>query len=65
MVAGRRGDGGRKICQEPGCTTRASYGTKGSKKTRFCKTHAKHGMVDVVSKRCGHQGCTTIPSFGE
>ncbi|CAN0225742.1 unnamed protein product [Ectocarpus fasciculatus] len=65
MVAGRRGDGRRHMCQEQGCTTYASFGKNGSKKREFCKTHAKHGMVNVVSKRCGHPGCDKIPSFGE
>lgn len=36
----------------------------GSKKIEFCSKHAKQGMTNVVRKKCGHPGCTKIPSFG-
>ncbi|CAN0450152.1 unnamed protein product, partial [Ectocarpus fasciculatus] len=37
---------------------------KRQQEDKFCKTHAKHGMVDVVSQRCGHPGCVKFSSFG-
>ncbi|CAN0325290.1 unnamed protein product, partial [Laminaria digitata] len=38
---------------------------EGSKKAHalYCKKHARAGMVDIVSKRCKQDSCTTIPSF--
>lgn len=30
----------------------------------FCKQHALHGMVNVVSKRCVHKSCLRRPSWG-
>ena len=35
-----------------------------SKKAEYCAQHKKDGMVNVVSKRCAHHGCTKHPSFG-
>ncbi|CAM9946137.1 unnamed protein product [Ectocarpus fasciculatus] len=64
VIVRRHGQGRRRRCQEPECTTWPSYGIARLKKAEFCKTHAKQGMVDVVNKKCGHPGCITIPSFG-
>ena len=30
----------------------------------FCGQHKLEGMVNVVLKRCAHEGCETFPSFG-
>lgn len=35
---------------------------EGTKKAELCSELAKEGMVDVRSKRCGHQGCSVWPS---
>ncbi|CAM9729124.1 unnamed protein product, partial [Ectocarpus fasciculatus] len=45
------------------CTLRSSYGNAGSKKVEFCSQHAQKGMISVVTKRCGHPGCTKRPSY--
>lgn len=29
------------------------FGLEGSKIPKFCREHAKQGMVDIVSVRCG------------
>eukprot|EP00752_Nemacystus_decipiens_P010947 g9729.t1 len=42
---------------------RPSYGKAGGK-VEYCLGHAEVGMVNVVSKRCTHLGCTKRPSFG-
>lgn len=36
----------------------------GSKRAKLCAGHAKDKMVDLHSKRYGHEGCTTGPSCG-
>ena len=36
----------------------------GGRKQEYCSRHAKSGMVDVRSKRCGHQRCTNHLSLG-
>lgn len=46
-----------KMCMHPGCTTRASFGVRGTRNLEFCARHAAEGMVDVVSKRCATTGC--------
>lgn len=37
---------------------------RGCNKRDLCSQHKMDGMVDLASKRCGQQGCTTQPSFG-
>lgn len=41
-------------------------GTAGKEPRRLCSApkHAREGMVDVIGKRCGYQGCNKIPSYG-
>jgi hypothetical protein len=46
-------------CKEEGCTTRSSYGLKG-KKAEYCATHKIDEMVNVVSKCCEYEGCTSV-----
>ncbi|CAN0453276.1 unnamed protein product, partial [Ectocarpus fasciculatus] len=41
-----------------------SYGKRGTKKAEFCSQHARPGMIDLVSKRCGHPGCIKHASHG-
>ncbi|CAB1121443.1 unnamed protein product [Ectocarpus sp. CCAP 1310/34] len=47
---------GRRCCQENCCAKRPSYGEAHGKKAEFCSQHMQPGMVNVVSKRCGHPG---------
>lgn len=54
----------RLKCHREGCTTWSSYGAEGTKKREFCRRHAGHGMVDVVSKMCEHTGCMKQATFG-
>lgn len=42
-------------CGHQGCNTFPVYGVKGNKKMEFCGRHAREGMVDVISKRCGQK----------
>ena len=42
----------------------ACFGHEGTKKGQFCSQHAEEGMVDVLHKRCSHDGCTKRPIFG-
>lgn len=32
-------------------------------KAELCAEHAEEGMVNVVSSRCGHDGCSKPPSY--
>ena len=51
-------------CEHSGCTIlNPVFGVEGGK-ARFCGTHKEAGMVDVKSKRCEHDGCTSQPVFG-
>ena len=40
-----------------------SFGLPGTRACR-CAAHATPGMVDVVSKKCGVDGCAKRPNFG-
>lgn len=51
-------------CRHRECSKQPSFGQVGTKKAENCAEHAKHGMVNVVSKRCIYRGCTKHPSFG-
>jgi EsV-1-7 cysteine-rich motif len=31
---------------------------------RYCATHKKDDMVNIVDVKCAHEGCQKIPSFG-
>ena len=40
-------------------------GAPGESRGQYCKTHRLPGMVDVRSRRCGHEGCTVLkPACG-
>lgn len=50
-------DGGRAEV----CSKHAGQGVVSTSRVRqFYLKHAKDGMVNVASKRCGHPGCTKI-----
>lgn len=34
-----------------------------NKPGEYCADHKKDGMVSILGKRCGQQGCTKLPSF--
>jgi hypothetical protein len=38
-------------CEHEGCSTQPSYNLPNEKKGRFCKKHAKEGMINVVENR--------------
>lgn len=42
----------------------ASYDAKGANKREFCRRHAGHDMVDLVSKMCVHPECAKQATFG-
>lgn len=48
-----------RVCNEPGCSTVPSYGAPGTKR-KFCKLHAKAGMINVASKKCSHENCGKV-----
>ena len=53
-----------RYCHHPDiCYMRAFYGSEIGKPL-FCVNHKTAEMVNVISKRCEHDGCTTRPSFG-
>ena len=41
------------------------YNTPGEKTAIFCSKHKKDGMVDIIHKKCQHEGCTTRPTFNK
>ena len=46
------------------CGTKASFNFEGETTGIYCRDHKEAGMVDVKSKRCGHEGCKKItPTF--
>ncbi len=36
----------------------------GSENADFCSQYAKPGMMNVIRKRCTHQGCSKQPTYG-
>lgn len=46
-------------CTRHGRTKHPSDAVTGTKTSDFCCGHANDRMVDVVTKRCTHHGCTT------
>ena len=36
----------------------------GSSTAEYCAQHAPDGVVDVISRKCGTENCSTQPSFG-
>ena len=47
------------MCIHPGCKTRPNYNTEGETKPLYCSAHKKDGMVDVISKTCKSEWCST------
>lgn len=37
---------------------------QGTRTAEYCATHAKDNMINVISKRCDHPGCSKHPSYG-
>ena len=54
----------RRLCSDGSCLKRPSYGEAGSKKAEFCSKHARTEMGNVVNKKRGYEGCSTLPSGG-
>ena len=52
----------RKLCEQDGCLTGASYG-KADGDLQFCAKHRTPEMVDLVHKRCEQEGCGTRPTY--
>lgn len=50
-------------CDDPGCQRQPTYGNKGDKRPRFCSTHKKEGMFDVIARRCEAEECMTRAAF--
>jgi hypothetical protein len=46
-------------CIHGGCTKRPNFNHPGQTGGKFCSEHKREGMVDVRSKRCAHDGCTS------
>ena len=51
------------MCIFPDCKTRPLYNVDGQTKAVYCSEHKLNGMVDVIHKRCKHEGCKTRPNF--
>ncbi|CAN0344470.1 unnamed protein product, partial [Ectocarpus sp. 12 AP-2014] len=51
-------------CKQHGCNKVGSFGVQGTRTAEYCATHAKDGMLNVISKRCDHPGCSKHPSYG-
>ena len=55
---------------EERCTTRPTYGKKGSKEAEYCKEHKPNDYVNVVNKTCigiieeTKEQCPTRPTYG-
>ena len=39
------------------------YNFEGQTKALFCKEHIEDGMVNIITKRCKHEKCKTIPNY--
>ncbi len=48
-------------CLYDGCNKRSNFGFK---KSIYCRIHASDGMINLTKKRCRHNGCMKMPSFG-
>ncbi|CAM9254401.1 unnamed protein product [Pylaiella littoralis] len=51
-------------CKMSTCSKVGSFGVEGTRTAEFCATHAKEGMINVISKRCDNHGCSKHPSYG-
>jgi hypothetical protein len=48
-----------KSCIHEGCNTRPTYNVEGQKKGLYCAQHKTEEMVNVISKSCKSEWCTT------
>ncbi len=53
----------RKLCAQPGCKKRPSFGAPDTKIALFCAAHKKVNMIDVRNKHCAQQGCIKQSAF--
>lgn len=55
----------KKECAQETCEKRPIFATVGSTSLQFCAQHAAPDMVDVVNRKCAHQGgCRKQPTHG-
>ena len=52
-----------QICNFGDCETRASYNFETKKRTLYCASHKKNGMINVLLKACCEEGCKKRPVF--
>ena len=52
-----------RVCNEPSCKKEASCNYAGEIRSRFCSSHKLVNMVNVKTKRCKYENCTTNPTF--
>ena len=52
-----------KLCEEVGCDIHPSFNFENEKKARYCATHKKENMVNVISQKCEEKGCNIYPTF--
>jgi len=48
-----------KTCCEEGCKKIPNYNVEGETKALYCGQHKREGMVNVISKSCKSEWCTT------
>jgi len=53
----------RNTCQEVNCSVLATYNYNTEKRAKYCASHKKVEMIDVISRRCKEDGCYTQPSY--
>ena len=51
------------ICIENGCNIRSTYNIESEKKSIYCTTHKKDGMINVNDKKCIEKGCIIRPTY--
>ena len=52
-----------KLCEYPGCPTRASFNLVGEATARYCASHMEEEMINVKSSKCKFPGCPTVSGF--
>ena len=52
------------MCVEDGFRKTPTRGVVGTKLGVVCAKHAANGMINVVTKRCAHLDCSSMPRFG-
>ena len=48
-----------KQCIHPDCIKRSSFNILSKNKPEYCADHKLEEMIDVISKTCIHEGCTS------